>query len=512
MNQNQLTATDKRILFLLAVLVLTAMLLVKPETIPQPGFDEGWTISVAKNWVEQGKYALQQNGDWVSAAPMAQPFSVTALVALCIRLFGVGVLQGRLAVILLTIPCMGLLFAHAMLMFGKTTAWVTLFVLLFLAPFSDLNPMIFGRQAIGEIPMLLYLLSGYWFWIRTLKGARHNLVWASIFWGLALLTKRQTLPFWFFSLCVVLFLSAIRKERQVFLISLSAIVGTGLCFILLQLVEKSFLGDFPLNGHPIQGLYSLAAWTFKTHIRIGVLKELPLLSGTTLIGLLASIRVVRDKVERESKLSPEEWLIVSFYALASSWFFWFVFGSLGWWRYYFPAFVLSAPFCARFLIGVFYMIKSNKATAPSIPFWRKVKALTTAAAAFYIVLIGFGLSATSFFAVNIPTSGREVQAVVDFIHEYTQETDMIETYESQLFIYLDRTYHYPPDQIQIDLNRRTILLENNRISYNPLDFDPDYIVEGPVTRNWGLYRELVDSETFSIVKEFPNYTIYKYIQ
>ena len=48
-------------------LLFLSMLMIKPDTMPYPWFDEGWTLVTARNWTEQGKYALQLGTEWVSA-------------------------------------------------------------------------------------------------------------------------------------------------------------------------------------------------------------------------------------------------------------------------------------------------------------------------------------------------------------------------------------------------------------------------------------------------------------
>jgi hypothetical protein len=59
------------------------------------------------------------------------------------------------------------------------------------------------------------------------------------------------------------------------------------------------------------------------------------------------------------------------------------------------------------------------------------------------------------------------------------------TYESELFLLLDRRYHYPPDPVHVELNRRTFLQQDVPIPYDPLAADPDYLVVGSECRGCG---------------------------
>src|SRR5262249_42599673 len=83
---------------LLVLLVLLAAT-VKLESAPSLWWDEGWTLSVARNWVEQGHYGRLLEGK--PAPPgLEATFPVSFPVSFTFWLFGVGVWQGRLPILL----------------------------------------------------------------------------------------------------------------------------------------------------------------------------------------------------------------------------------------------------------------------------------------------------------------------------------------------------------------------------------------------------------------------------
>ena len=90
---------------------------------------------------------------------------------------------------------------------------------------------------------------------------------------------------------------------------------------------------------------------------------------------------------------------------------------------------------------------------------------------------------------------------------------MIETYDSELFFLLNRPYHYPPDQILVELIRRTFLYEDDtRIDYDPLGANPDYLIVGSHSKQWRLYEDVLKTGAFRFVRGFPRYVIYERVR
>ena len=94
---------------LVLILSAVAMGLFELETTPPLWWDEGWTLCVARQWVETGHYGCLLNGE---AAPpiLAGHFPVVASIAAGFRLFGVGVWQARLVELLYAFGALGLLY------------------------------------------------------------------------------------------------------------------------------------------------------------------------------------------------------------------------------------------------------------------------------------------------------------------------------------------------------------------------------------------------------------------
>src|SRR6266536_6657705 len=177
-------------------LAALALLAIGLWDLGAPGmwWDEGWTLSVARNWVESGHYGRLLDGQ-LAPPGLEASFTVTAPIALSFRLFGVGIWQGRLFGVLCIVAALALIYHLALRLYNQSVAIGTLVVLLLMSMHPQLHPLIMGRQALAEMPMFCYLLAGF----ACLLPAFRRPLWllpTAIFWGIALITKAQTLPFW----------------------------------------------------------------------------------------------------------------------------------------------------------------------------------------------------------------------------------------------------------------------------------------------------------------------------
>jgi hypothetical protein len=82
----------------------------------------------------------------------------------------------------------------------------------------------------------------------------------------------------------------------------------------------------------------------------------------------------------------------------------------------------------------------------------------------------------------------------------------------ELIVLLNRRYHYPPDEIQLKLNRRTFLGQDVVIDYDPMAADPDYLVVGPHSRMWHLYDPILKAGSFRLILERSRYKVYERIR
>src|SRR5262249_46450932 len=114
-------------------------------------WDEGWTLSVARNWVERGHYGRLLGGQ-LAPPGLQAAFPVTAPIALSMRLFGVGLWQGRLFGVLCLFVALALIYYLALHLYSRPIAFGTLAVLLLTPMHPFLHPLLMGRQVLAEMP------------------------------------------------------------------------------------------------------------------------------------------------------------------------------------------------------------------------------------------------------------------------------------------------------------------------------------------------------------------------
>lgn len=102
-----------------------------------------------------------------------------------------------------------------------------------------------------------------------------------------------------------------------------------------------------------------------------------------------------------------------------------------------------------------------------------------------------------------------VVSVANWLNAHAPDNAVIETYDDELFFLLNRPYHYPPDQVSIDITRRTELGQQVTIAYDPLVANPDYLVVGSFSHEAHLYDSVLTSDEFQLLVREGPYDIYQ---
>src|SRR2546425_877031 len=118
-----------------ALLTLVLLLLgtINLGSVPPLWWDEGWTLTVARTWVERGHYGRLLAGQ-LAPSGLEATFPVTMPIALSFRLLGVGVWQGRLVEVFFTLGTLALMYYLARRLYDRSVAIGTLAVLLLMTP------------------------------------------------------------------------------------------------------------------------------------------------------------------------------------------------------------------------------------------------------------------------------------------------------------------------------------------------------------------------------------------
>jgi hypothetical protein len=477
---------------------------------PPMWWDEGWTLSVARNWVELGHYGRLQLGE--PAPPgLEAAFPVTAGVALGMQLFGVGLWQGRLFGVLCTALALLLLAMLAQRLYDRRIALASLAVALLLTMHPQIHPLLQGRQVLGEIPMFAALLGGLLCLSLALERRVAWLLPASALLGLAWITKAQTAPFLLTALGVPTLVALFFRRRRVALLFGLALLGSYLMRRLYSWGIGMYLQDRSLPGEPVSGLLSVVALVLTPANRLLALNNLLIFGLPTLLGLLYALWLLwRDR--GPAATGDGRWYIrLALLALAGSWLAWFALLSVGVPRYLAPPVFLGTIFVAVLLrdLTAGFDIVAGLNRLSALLSRRSVTRDGFAALLALLLFIGPLALTTLAFQRYYFVDDQSAQRVAAYFNAMPANSVLIETYESELHFLLDQPYHFPPDQTHVELNRRSLLNEQIEISYNPLAADPDYLVVGEFARGNQLYAPVIEAGIFRLLLQEGGYLVYE---
>jgi hypothetical protein len=372
-----------------------------------------------------------------------------------------------------------------------------------------------GRQALGEIPAMFYLLLGYVFFLMAEKRTLWVIA-VVLFWAMALVTKLQILPFWLVSMLAPLAVSVYAKSWRVMGLIIFGLIGAVVTSRLLLWLLELVLENPTLPNAQIRGLYQVTALVTAIPARLFALIVTLEFGMPTLLGISYGLwRYLRsrDKVAIDAH---GEVVKLALLVLASSWFAWYVTLSVGWIRYLFPATLVGSIFVAAMCydltngFNLAVTIRQSGSVFSEFRFTRK-----NMGALLVVVLVATTVprSLTMLYKAYFLDADVSAQEVAHFINTQTPPKALIETYDSELFFLLQRPYHYPPDQLHVDLVRRTFLYDDGvSISYDPLAANPDYLVVGPHSKQWHLYDPVLNTGAFRLRHAYNRYNIYERVR
>lgn len=496
-------------------LTLTIAATINLESTPPLWWDEGWNLSVARNWVELGHYGRLLAGEPTSPS-MSTGFPAIAPVALSFRLLGVGIWQGRLIGVFFTFGALALIYYLATRLYNRPVAIATLVVLLLMSPHSRIHPILMGRQVLGEMPALFYLLAGY----ACFLSALHRPVWALpltlFFWGAALITKLQVLPFWTASLLIPLLITLFQRRWKSVNLFLLAFLGSLISSQLMLWLQRLLVDSHTQAVSSITGLFEVTALLPLAYDRrLVALIMISMFGMPTLLGLCYE---TGKFVKYRTKAAPDshtEVIRLALLALAGSWFAWYLLFSIGWVRYLFPATFIGSIFVATLLDDLtnhFSFSSTVKSAGHALRHLRFDQRSAGAVLAIVLIAMTFPSNLTMLYRSYVINADASAVQVVDFLNKQTAARALIETYASELFFLLERRYHYPPDQIHVDLNRRTFIDHDKRINYDPSAVDPDYLVVDHRSKVWRLYESLLASGKFRRIRTYGQYEVYERVR
>jgi hypothetical protein len=390
----------------------------------------------------------------------------------------------------------------------------------------DMHPVILGRQALGEMPAVFYLLIGQLFLQRAWGRPRRFLPLAIVFWGLSLQTKPQVLPFLTAALLLPLGLLLWKRrlpEARILGLGLLGALVTSVAFARLwSLVLSGGLSSSTPAGNTLAATAASRArllfnvFQLDTGVRLIALFTALLTATPALLGLCyAGWRFARnlDQIYTPGERGVGRLVL---WTLAASWFSWYLLLSIAWPRYLFPAAFLGNVFAAVLL--------RHLTDGFGIPLWKRWAAArrergfnaSKVGTLVSLLVLPVALMLTVYYVyVGSALAGGNsaLLETAHFLNSHTERDALIEMYDRELFFLAERAYHYPRSGVvHHQLNRRAFLGEDVTLDYDPLAADPDYLVVGPMTRMWHLYDPVLETDAFRLVHTNERYQIYERVR
>jgi len=302
-------------------------------------------------------------------------------------------------------------------------------------------------------------------------------------------------------------LSLLTNRRALALRFGIALVGAMVVRELIPVAEALFLKGRMQPVVAVPGLWQVTALVIVPSVRLVALQTSVIFAIPVTWGLAYAARTSLVHLRGGEGSAGCELVKLALTMFAATWLAWYTFLSVGFLRYLFPPLLVGSMALGVLLRDGLPRIRAKAASATMT-----VSSLvgTGVMAGLLLTLVPATLNALgSVFFERRPAVPTRV---AEFLNTSTPSDALIETYESELFLLLDRRYHYPPDSVHVELNRRTFLHQDVPIPYDPLAANPDYLVVGEMSRLWQLYDAVIASGTFRRVKTFEGYDVYERVR
>jgi len=480
------------------LLAAVALALFRLDTYPASWFDEGWFLQVPRNLALFGQYAtlsaegFRHDDTVLSVAP-----TLYAPIAILFKLVGVSLVPARLVVVAYLLAALLAAYLVARQLYGRAVGAAALYLLLFRMEADPFTSTLFlGRQVMGEVPALAFVLFGCLAWRPAVVRGRVGLsVAAGIMFGLAIVTKLQfvlQLPAALGVVAVLAWRAGRRLELSAAIVaaavSMATLGGWFLCLwgILGTANARALLDNLVALSAPQVRVVSFTA--------IGQAMKF-LLQSTFLLAGLPALLYALLQTWQERRPDPGRTLLLSVIITCLGWF---VFVSVGWPRYAYPILALANILTAKLLIDL------GDLTSP-----RAIVTARGAAAALMLLALPFGHVRTV-AADLLAAPDHSVQELNRWIESRTPAGTRIETWELEVaFADTARRYHFPPVRLVGKMIAHVQLGVQEDLTYDFMQFQPQYLIIGRFAKWTALYPKGFLAHGCRKVATFGEYDVYE---
>lgn len=481
----------ERIAQVALVLLAAVLALVNLPYAPPTWFDEGSHLHVPETLVRHGVYAdISSEGFRYFGPTIGVGPTVMLPVAASFKLGGVGLAQARIVIVLYLALALAALYLLARRLYGWPVAVLAVLLALASRTLRFEGLVEYGRQVLGEVPGIAFLLLGLLAYSAAIfdrdKTRRYSLL-AGLAFGLALVTKNQFVLIVPPTLALLALIDWRYYRAGGWWMRLAPPVIAVACFGAWTVAMLTFFGPdgFAANLAKTRQAAGGAIFVFDPEAtRRAVVYLVQVYGGLLVPGLAYGLWRARERSAWGlAALAPA--------LMASLWIAWFV-TSLGWARYAFPAVILGALPTALMAVELFQALRA-----------RRRSALAWLGAA-YLALVILAPLALSLRVVLTPRYAAQQMAA--YLERNVPTDQIIETWEPELGVLTDHTYHYVPTEL-LDGAVRRQWLGGPPVMYDGLDARPPYVLLGGFSSYTAIYPAEVLERDYTVVYSVEPYTL-----
>jgi 4-amino-4-deoxy-L-arabinose transferase-like glycosyltransferase len=490
------------------LLVGAFLLLVHLGQYPAPWYDEGSHLHVAKNFALNGVYAdFSSEGNRPFGPAVGVGPTVMLPIALLFKIAGVNITLARAVIVAYGVLALAAFYFLTARLVNPRGALVAL-ALVLLSPAVDF--VYNARTVLGEIPGLFFILMGLWLWLKPGKHSIGNLLLIGAMMGLACITKNQYALFTLPSLLFAWFADLFWYKRRGWMYFVIPGIVAGVLFFAWTFIVILLLGQtggsFSQNLADLRSASAGAFFLFKPS---AIESALRFLVDGALYGGLAIPVIINGLVIslRRDEHGHQIGTVMIFILLGLGLFI----TSLAWPRYAFAPVALLAIFVVRLFSDLTNGFKFD---------WKGVRAALrgeaiSASGVGTVLVVGLlvvMLVLPLYTQVhNVMTQGRsDAYQTAAFVNSSIPQGEIIETWEQELAVLSDRTFHYPP-QIALAKSVSAQWFGDAPVSES-YDFraetDAAYVIVGPFAKYTNVYPadRLTD---YTLIDTIGAYDIYQ---
>lgn len=491
----------RRVVTIIAIAAILFLALYNLTDYPVTWFDEGSHLHVPKTLVRFGVYAdyssegFRYYGPTVGVGP-----TVMLPIAAVFKLFGIGLLQARLVMVLYLLAAIYAFYRLAFVLGGHQLAWVATALLVTSRGVCLIE---YGRQVLGEVPGLFFMVTGLALWLAAWeKASWGRLVLVGLLLGLAMVTKNQYLLILAPTLGLAWLVNLVyyrAAPHRVFIVpGLVSIV----CFALWQIYMIVYLGPATAreNLEMLRQQTASAALVFSPSLMKESLKYL--VSLDVYLGMLLPVLIYGFVISLPRQREGQRWgvlLILVILNLA-----WYIVASIGWPRYAFPGLATAGLFVASF----FHQLTEGFQMGGRA-LWQALRgresdlqryASRWAMLALLVVMIARPLLYTVRQVVSPPPNLPAAMAA--YLDQHIPHDALIETFEPEMGFLTNHNYHFAP-VLQQALRHVWLGGPPPSESYDFVQKErPDYVLVGPFAHWIDLYPADMLAERYQLVIRF----------